>query len=245
MKPNNGALVIHTAPNLWRYRYEHPHQQKAAKQAGFWLPRTRRTWHERLMHINEQNPRVLKRQLSRYFPYVAIWFTDEQGMGGSLLRKFNVADMRRAHSIFAVASYQPIDYEKLADTFRMTPLTAQEAERISLQIEEFPEHVRTDEIFSLTATLNNPTDKRLTSMMPNPIHLSYHWMDEEGSIIVYDGMRTILDQSLLERMQATYSVQVKAPNRAGVYILRIIPVQEMVRWHESTNMADLIVTVYE
>ena len=39
----DGVLVMHTAPNLWHYRYEHPRQQQRAKQVGCWLPKVRRT----------------------------------------------------------------------------------------------------------------------------------------------------------------------------------------------------------
>lgn len=237
LRHNKGALVVHTAPNQWFYRYEHPRQQKAAIQAGFWLPRTRRTWYERLMHVNEQNPRVLKRQLLRYFPHVLIWFTDTQNMGGSLLRRFSIAELRRARSIFAVASHRPIDSEKLKDLFRMAPLTSQEAENVTLQVDGMPMNIRTDEVFLVSAKLNNATDIRLVSILPYAFNLSYHWLDEDGKLIVFDGHRSILDSPLNAHSQASYSVTIKAPSNSGRYILRVLPVQEEVRWHEAANIS--------
>jgi 2-polyprenyl-3-methyl-5-hydroxy-6-metoxy-1,4-benzoquinol methylase len=235
LKPTNGTLVVHTAPNLWMYRYEHSRQQKAAIQAGFWLPKVRRTWYERLMHVNEQSPRVLKRQLSAHFPHVLLWFTDEQGMGGSLLRHFNIADMRRAHSLFAVASHTPIDREKLVNSMRMMPLDEEQANAVSLRIQTCPNQVQASRLFAVEIELINKSSSRLASLQPHPIHLSYHWFDQDGRSIVFDGLRSALESPLSSNASATFSVQIKAPDSKGQFTLCILPVQEGVRWHESTD----------
>ncbi len=244
LKPNKGALVIHTAPNLWFYNYEHPRQQKSAKRAGFWLPHTRRTWYERLMHINEQNPRVLKQQLSHCFPHVLVWFADNQSMGGSLLRNFRIADLRRATSLFAVAAHLPIDQERFANAFRMMPLSMKEAATITLHLVKIPERVWSNQLFTVSVTLDNPTEKRLASLMPYPLHLSYHWINETGNPVVFDGIRSRLYPPLIAHRQATYDMQIKAPDKPGRYTLRLRPVQEMVRWHEKANLdSDPIVII--
>ncbi len=241
---DKGALVIHTAPNLWNYRYEHPRQQKMARQAGFWLPRARRTWYERLMHINEQNPRVLKRQLSRYFPNVLVWFADGESMGGSLIRRFRIADLRRATSLFAIASHAPIDRDQIANVFCMLQLNADESDTIRLTIDRYPERISIGNEFTVPAVLYNPTDKRLASLKPNPFQLSYHWLDEQGNFIVYDGLRTELRPPLLAHQHATYAVRIKAPEKPGRYALRVRPVQEMAAWLEHANPgADVIILV--
>lgn len=236
LKSENGTLVIHTAPNVWRYKYEHPRQQRAAKQAGFWLPRTQRTWYERLMHINEQNPRVLKKQLLQHFPHVFIWFTDDQGMGGSLLRDFKISDFRRAHSIFAIASHKPINTEMLADTFQMLPLSDEYSNILSLDMERPPASVSTNQNFSVSIKLENLTDKTLKSKAPNPLNLSYHWLDSNGNMIEFDGLRTLFDTPLPAYGKADCAVQVRAPSEPGEYTLRIAPVQEMVKWYESSGI---------
>lgn len=244
LKPRGGVLVIHTAPNLWCYRYEHRRQQAEAKRVGFWLPRTRRTWYERLMHVNEQNPRVLKKQLLRYFPHVLLWFPDHYSMGGSLVRKFGISDMRRAQSIFAVASHEPIDETKLINFIAMLPIENEDARNVSLQIEKWPEHVHSDEIFQVSVILSNNTRNPLSSLMPNPVHLSYHWLDNSGDILVYDGLRTALPTHLLAQHRGIFGVQVKAPKEPKEYRLRILPVQEGVRWFEGSSCGgDLTVTV--
>jgi 2-polyprenyl-3-methyl-5-hydroxy-6-metoxy-1,4-benzoquinol methylase len=233
LKPVNGAFVIHTAPNLWCYRYEHARQQKAAIQAGFWLPRTRRTWYERLMHVNEQNPRILKKQLSRHFPYVYVWFADEQGMGGSLLRKFGLSDFRRAQSLFAIASHTPLDIEQLSNLFKMDPLDLQESKQIMTTIEKCTEHVTPGEVFYVRIELDNCTTRYLSSSPPNPVNLSYHWWNESEEVVVFDGLRTTLQPGLQGRTKVTYDVSVEAPQCPGLFTLQILPVQEMVRWHDD------------
>jgi 2-polyprenyl-3-methyl-5-hydroxy-6-metoxy-1,4-benzoquinol methylase len=235
LKPNNGTLVIHTAPNLWHYLYEHPRQQKAAKQAGFWLPRTRRTWFERIMHVNEQNPRVLKRQLARYFPHVLIWFTDSQGMGGSLLRRFSIADLRRASSLFAVASHRPIDAHKIASVFSLPPLSEDEAKGISLQVTDTPQQVKPEQEFFVSVLLSQPGQTLLTSCGDTPMHLSYHWTDEFGRTVIFEGLRTDLQVPARPGRETRYEVCVQAPKDPGRYHLRVLPVQEEVRWHDMAN----------
>ncbi|WP_330114616.1 methyltransferase domain-containing protein [Pseudomonas sp. JS3066] len=232
LKQTRGALVIHTAPNLWCYQYEHPRQQRHAIAAGFWLPRTRRTWYERLMHINEQNPRVLKEQLQRHFPHVLLWFTDHT-MGGSLIRRFGIRDLRTASSIFAIASHQPIDKEAVADAFRMLALPEPDARNITLEAADAPPLVTSGQLFSINVTITNNTGARLASLPPCPLNLSYHWLDELGNVEHFEGLRTPLDQHLDAGSSGNYQLSVRAPSAPGKYVLQITTVQEQVRWHES------------
>jgi SAM-dependent methyltransferase len=236
--PTGGVLVIHTAPNRWFYRYEHPRQQRAAKMAGCWLPRTRRTYFERTLHINEQSPNVLKKQLSRHFPHVLIWFASDKEHGGSLLKPFSISDMRRAPSLFAVASHREIDKNRIIAVFCLPPLTESETNKITLSVLDFPATVQTGEIFNATIVLKNKSDRMLHSRGTNPMHLSYHWIDKTGKHIVHDGLRTVLHSLLPGNSQSICDVRIKAPDEPGLYRLRVVPVQEMVRWHENANPDD-------
>lgn len=228
----HGALVIHTAPNLWCYRYEHPRQQRHAKAAGFWLPRTRRTWYERLMHINEQNPRVLKKQLQKHFPHVLLWFTDHT-MGGSLVRRFGIRDLRNASSIFAIASHHPIDRESVANAFRMLELPEPRSRLIDLEAARAPSTVALGQLFSVDVRVTNNTGSRLASLPPCPVNLSYHWLDEHGRVEHFEGLRTALTQHLEAGASGSCQVTIKAPSKPGTYVLQITTVQEQVRWHQS------------
>jgi hypothetical protein len=136
--------------------------------------------------------------------------------------------------------------EKLANAFSMAPLTPQEAERITLEIDGAPNNVSKGEVFIVSANLNNSTDRRLASLMPNPFHISFHWLDEKGNIVVHEGLRSVLNPPLYGHQRASYPVKIKAPNTAGRYVLRVLPVQETVCWFESENSAaNSIITVHE
>lgn len=232
LKRRNGSLVIHTAPNLWCYQYEHPRQQRQAKAAGFWLPRIRRTWFERLMHINEQNPRVLKKQLQKHFPHVLVWFTDHT-MGGSLIRSFGISDLRSASSIFAIASHEPIDREVVANAFRMLELPDVASHNILLDVACAPGRVVPGQLFSLDVRVTNNTGGRLASLPPSPVNLSYHWLDEQGNVKHFEGDRTPLSPHLDAGAVGNYQVNVRAPTVVGTYVLHVTTVQEQVRWNQS------------
>ena len=131
---NDGALVVHTFPNRWFYQYEHARKWKAAQRLGAYLPRNPRSRYEQLMHINEQSPRVLRRQLGRFFPYVSLWFGSPWEPAGSLARKFSKSELRAAPDLFAVASHQPIDLDQIRSALEMRPLPELAADTLSIEV---------------------------------------------------------------------------------------------------------------
>lgn len=242
--PDTGVLVVHTAPNLWNYRYEQARQQRAAKQVGCWLPKQRRTFYERLMHINEQSPAVLRKQLGRHFPYVFLWFASDGNMGGSLLSRYTIANMRQATSLFAVASHQPINLDVIKSALCMEPLPADVAEKITLRGVEAPREMETGGRYKVKVILCNASNRLLASRSPHPFQISYHWEDQTtGASVVFDGLRTQLTPPCRPHDERSYEVIVKAPETAGSYVLKIVPVQEMVRWHEPADQVKLRVEV--
>ena len=245
LKISLGSLVIHTAPNKWNYQYQHPREQKSAISAGFWLPRIRRTWYERLMHINEQSPRVLKKQLSRFFPYVQVWLSDDQGMGGSLVRPYTIQDCRKARSIFAIASHRPLNIEALASNFCTKPFADEESKAISFAFVNSPRTVQVSDFFEVEIRVANQSGRRIASLLPHPYHLSYHWRDMHEGVVQWDGHRTLFAPALLPGAEGLYKVKVQAPAQAGIYRLEVAAVQEAVRWHEPIKLIgeDLMIHV--
>lgn len=59
---------------------------------------------------------------------------------------------------------------------------------------------------------------------------SYHWRTEDGSMVVYDGLRTPLRTALGPGESAHVTLDVAAPRRAGSYVLEADLVQEGVAW---------------
>ncbi|NNJ91330.1 MAG: hypothetical protein HKP55_06630, partial [Gammaproteobacteria bacterium] len=238
-----GVFLIHTAPNLWNYLYEHPRQQRLAKQAGFWQPRIRRSWFEKIMHINEQNPRILKKQLKKSFPYVYLWFGDHNN--SSLLQEFSIADLRQSTSIFALASHHPVDIVELSKSISMAVLTDEETDLIKQHVltEDIPEVVPVGATFQIDTLLNNFTSHTLTSRNPYPFHLSYHWLDETGDFYVRDGERSQLSIPVAAGSQKNCHVRVVAPETPGTYQLHVAPVQEAVRWFDKACSSRITIKV--
>lgn len=76
----NGRLIIHTAPNLWYYRFGYPVYRLFQRLRGMHLPedpRDRFRYHQRV-HVNEQSPASLVRALRRSGFQPRVWVTDVQ-----------------------------------------------------------------------------------------------------------------------------------------------------------------------
>lgn len=117
-----GAFIIHTYPNLWYYRYGYPKRRRRAAIQGEHLPVEPRSAFELQMHINEQSPRIMRRQLARYFPYVVLWAGDHVHPARALLERFRKSDWHEAPSLFAIAAHQPVAPEHIVQALQ-TPIT--------------------------------------------------------------------------------------------------------------------------
>ena len=78
-----------------------------------------------------------------------------------------------------------------------------------------------------------------------PVHLSYHWLDQLGNVVVWDGARGALASDLAPGQSAVIALPVTSPAQTGPYILRLDLVQEGVTWFSSQGVAprDLAINV--
>ena len=109
----DGVFLIHTFPNHWYYRYGYPWRRRRAARRGEVLPEQPRSVYELHMHINEQTPNRMRRQLAAQFAFVQLWAGDHHNPVGSLRGQFSHHDWRDAPSLFAVAAQQPINCARL------------------------------------------------------------------------------------------------------------------------------------
>jgi hypothetical protein len=72
---------------------------------------------------------------------------------------------------------------------------------------------------------------------PNPIHVSYHWLTADGSVVVWDGARASLPTDVAPGQSAVVSVPVTSPEKLGGYVLRVDLVQEGVAWFSGQGVA--------
>jgi SAM-dependent methyltransferase len=240
LKPT-GRFVLHSFPNRWHYRYDYARRRRTAAKLGAWLPLDPRTPYERLMHINEQSPRVMKRQLSQAFSHVALWFGDVGNPGGSLVQPYSHRELAAAPSLYAIASASPIDRQQIQTRLWMKPVRFW-WRKLKLDLLEMPAIAAPNATFEIQVQLTNHSRHTLSSYGPNPMHFSYRWLDPDSrQTIVAEGQRTALFPPLpghpirqtpdkLGYATMRCSVQVQAPSQSGRALLRITLVQEGVQW---------------
>lgn len=240
----DGIFIVHTAPNLWRYRFDYARRRRVAKSVGAYMPRQPRSEYELLMHINEQAPNILRAQLRKYFPRVAVWCGTSDDPGGTLLDPA-LSKFRAYDSIYAVASGLDFTDESLRSKFVMNPL-GEDAMDLSISINCDATIVRgCDARIPVTVTNRSNADWR--SRPPFPVYLSYHWIDADaGNHSEFGGLRTPFLLPLGPGQQRAMTMLVRAPLVPGRYKLRATLVQEYVRWFDqlgSTHYIDRDVEV--
>ena len=232
----DGRLIVHTFPNAWFYRYHYARQRRTAASVGAYLPADPRSRYEKLMHINEQSPRVLRRQLQGHFPHVLQWFLQPDEPAGNLVRAMSRRELAACRDLYAVASLRPIDVPELLTVLAMAPLTPGQAGAVEWTVGECPAQAKTGSEFAATIRIENRSGVTLHSHPPCPVNLCYHWRDAAtGAIEVFDGRRTPLDLALRDGEAGTFEVIVQAPPRPGDFLLDVTLVQEHVRWFECAR----------
>ncbi len=107
---------------------------------------------------------------------------------------------------------------------------AQERPELGFEIvrAELPQSLEAGRTVSLTVTVQNTGS---TAWGPEQgFSLSYHWLDEKGGTVVWDGRRTHLPEVVAPGARVTVEARVQAPARPGRYGLQWDVVQEGVCW---------------
>jgi 2-polyprenyl-3-methyl-5-hydroxy-6-metoxy-1,4-benzoquinol methylase len=231
LKPG-GLFVLHTSPNALNYETPYAKKRAIARSIGSYLPKNPRTHYEEIMHINEQTPDLLKTNLEKHFPYSIVWFATPPDIVGSLGRTFLMNETINARSIFAVASKSPLEHSHILNQLIQNPLDTKKL-TAKISVGSYPATVAPDEHFSVDITLDNLSEERWVSLLPNPVHLTYHWLDEKGEFTVFEGIRTIIRYPLLPMERRKFSIDVIAPKTYGNNILQVTLVQEACFWFEK------------
>jgi subtilisin family serine protease len=69
-----------------------------------------------------------------------------------------------------------------------------------------------------------------------PVHLSYHWLDAMGKVVVWDGSRAALPADIAPGQSAVVAIPVASPPAVGPYTLRLDLVQEGVTWFSAQGV---------
>lgn len=228
-----GHLIVHTFPNYWFYCWSYPRLRRQAAAAGAWLPPDPRTPYERMLHINEQSPRVLRAQLSRVFPAVQLWFADATHPAGTLGRRARLAEARTLRDLFAVASHAPLDPARLRALLTMAPFPLDAPAAVTVRCMAAPVSAVARREFTVEVAVENRAATTITSFPPHPVHLSYHWRRDGASTEQWDGRRSPLLPPLPPDRSAAYRMTVEAPPQPGRWHLELSLVQEGLLWFEQ------------
>ena len=105
---------------------------------------------------------------------------------------------------------------------------------IRVDVIECAPRLRVGESTRVVVRVENCTPEHLLSIGRTPVHLSYHWLDPAtGAVAVFEGERTPLDPPVRRYSSRQMEMKVKAPDKAGTYLLRTCAVQEAVRWFDN------------
>ena len=90
--------------------------------------------------------------------------------------------------------------------------------------------------FRVSLDLVNAGWEEWRSDSENPVHLSYHWLERDGGMREFDGLRTDLPRPIAAGETCRVAINVKAPATPGDYRLAVDLVKEGVSWFSEVGM---------
>jgi len=228
----DGMVVVHTAPSLLYNKHAYEEKRAIARQINSYLPKNPRTYYEDLMHINEQTPESLENFLKEHFQDVLVWVTNLPDLIGSLGKTYGEYEINNSRDIFAVASNNPLDKVAILRLISQSKLSISTL-AVTLSADKTSFHCNANESFEFAVSIFNQGREKLVSLSPYPVHICYHWVNEQDKYEIYEGIRTRITLPLLPGQKREFIMNVVAPETKGKYHLQVTLVQESNFWLES------------
>lgn len=100
-----------------------------------------------------------------------------------------------------------------------------------------PSEAGPEQEFRAKVTVRNRSFRVRSSRRPDaPDYLSYHWLDRQGGVVIWDGERNPLPRDIGPGEEAEVLFRVKTPGKPGKYRLAIELVQEGRSWSSETGV---------
>jgi acetolactate synthase-1/2/3 large subunit len=109
--------------------------------------------------------------------------------------------------------------------------------RIGIRAEVTAE-LEPDTLQEAACTVANHGDAILVSAPPNPVHISYRWVNPEDPDAEIEGLRTPLPETLPPGDERVYRFSLRTPETPGRYHLLVTLVQEQVAWFDHLDAAN-------
>ena len=97
-----------------------------------------------------------------------------------------------------------------------------------------------NQLISVAIKVQNTSGRVWAHTPANPINLSYHWLKENGEMVVHDGLRTEIPNRFTA---GVLKAKIRAPSEVGDYICEFDLVHEMVSWFAQRGQVPLRVPV--
>lgn len=97
-----------------------------------------------------------------------------------------------------------------------------------------PRIVRAGDVLEVEVQLENRSAVKLSSNLPYPVYLTYHWLRADGSMAIYDGLRSEIIPPVPPGEMLHYFFRFQIPDEPGSYQLQPALVQEQLRWFDAT-----------
>src|SRR5437764_970419 len=134
--------------------------------------------------------------------------------------------LKRAGVVFAVV---------VAVTFDALPALAAPSENLFAAYQVAPpSSAGAGTTLQLPATVMNTGTDTWNTSGPNPVNLSYHWLDASGKAVVWDGARTPLGPDVPGGAARRVGMAVPVPSQPGAYPLQLALVKEGIAWLNPT-----------
>ncbi|HET9223860.1 MAG TPA: glycosyltransferase [Roseiflexaceae bacterium] len=114
---------------------------------------------------------------------------------------------------------------------------------VEYQVLEAPSSARAELPLLLRVQVRNTGAAPWANRGANPINMSYHWLDERGQAVDFEGVRTILPGPLRSGESVELTLTVEPPPHGGDYLLALDMVEEGIDWFSVRGIAPLTLPI--
>lgn len=100
---------------------------------------------------------------------------------------------------------------------------------------ELPPNIKVEKVVEIPVIVKNKSNFVWKTKGVNPVRFSYHWLDSNNKLLVFDGERTDLPENVVPQSSVALNASIKLPVQPGEYLLLPSMVQEGVSWFDSVD----------
>ncbi|HEY64492.1 MAG TPA: hypothetical protein G4O02_07955 [Caldilineae bacterium] len=130
--------------------------------------------------------------------------------------------------------------------WRETPVPVREPYRVTFLSHDTPTQMSPGEIYTVRLHLRNEGSRTWRQDGPNPVHVGYHWFDQDGDPVLLPpehDFRSELPSDIAPDEEVEVEARVAAPSQVGSFTLEWDLVEEGITWFQDQGSEPLSVPV--